>query len=677
MKPIKLVASAIGPYSGEQVLDFRVLGDRTLFLIHGPTGSGKTTILDAISFALYGECSGGEREIKRMRSDHADPSVPTEATLDFRLGKHVYRVYRRPEQQLPKKRGEGTTIRRAMAALYKRTGLEDDSLEGEVIASQWSKVTEAVEQLLGFRCDQFRQVVMLPQGQFRKLLLADSRERQAILEVLFRTELYRRIEEVLKRTAKDLENQVRAKSQHLQFILSQSETESVDQLRGLRKEMGDGLAEIRKSLEVLASQGEKAQEKLSEGRSVAERFRELSRARSELEALEARIEAVAKRRNVLERARSALPITAEERALNRRSEEAREAKEKLEAARRSVSEAREARERAARAVDRETGRQAERDEIRNQVRLLDDLTGRVKELEDAGKRLVEAQGRSTERAAEFSDAVKNLEECRRRVDGNTADREKMEAVAARRSLLEYQTQEAEKASKQLGRLLTLGNDQATISQELRDVDQRLEKALQAWERESADLASVEKAWFEGQAAALARTLTPDAPCPVCGSRAHPDPARSDAEPQSERSVANKRKKVQEIGRTLDEIRSEKAEMERRISEIRASASELRKGLGDLADKDRSEVEAEGKRLRRELAAAVQADKKRESLIGEAERLQASFAEAREIRDRAEAAKAEALAELKSAEAEIRTRKEGIPEEFMDLATLKGARQKAD
>ncbi len=676
MKPLRLVTTALGPYAGEQVLDFRDLGDRTLFLIHGPTGSGKTTILDAICFALYGECSGDEREIKRIRSDHADPSAPTEVTLDFRLGTETYRIYRRPEQQRPKMRGEGTTTRRAMATLYKRTGIHDDSVEGDIIASQWSKVTEEVERLLGFHSNQFRQVVMLPQGQFRKLLLADSKERQAILEVLFQTELYRRIEEALKLTARDLESQLRDKRQHLQYILAQSETDSLDKLNGQRIGMSTRRADIQQGIEIIKAQEKAAQESLNEGRRVAEKFEEFSRAQKSLEFLEDRTETILKRRTVLERARRALPIATEEKALKRRSDEAKEAGQKLEAARISVKAARVAKEKAAQVADREVGRQLERDEARNELRRLEDLTERVQQLDYATKKLRQAHDRSIEMADELVAAVKRLEECRQRFDQNTADREKLEAVAARIGELRLQVKDAEKSARLHERLLKLGEHETTVAQQLRDTRERLENAIRTLEKESADLASLEKEWFEGQAAILAHQLKPGYPCPVCGSRDHPIPAHSDLALTSEQSVAYQRTKVEEIRQILDGIRTERASLENRISEIQASSSTLRESLGDLADKDRADLDAEWKRLLKELATAEQAAKKLETIAKETDRLQKEGADAQEIRDSAEAAKAETLADLKSAEAELRTRKEGIPDEFVDLTTLKRAQQEA-
>jgi exonuclease SbcC len=521
MKPLRLVTSALGPYAGKQILDFRELRERTLFLIHGPTGSGKTTILDAICYAFYGECSGGERDVKQMRSDHADPTLLTEVTLDFRLGAEDYRIHRRPEQQRPKKRGEGTTTARPKATLTKRTGISDDSNDGTVIASQWSKVTDAVEDLLGFRSDQFRQVVMLPQGQFRKLLMADSRERQAILEVLFQTELYRRIEEALKKASKAIETDINTERLHMQFLLNQAASESVEDLVQQHAEAGKKLLELQQSLAHLKSLEKKAQERLNEGKQIAEKFAELHRAKKELSSREERIDTIAAMRVVLNRARRAAPIAAEEKALEKRIKEAGDARKRLDEARISVKQAGEARESATEALNREDERKEERDEARHNLGRLEDLTERVKELDDAKKKLAQATTQLLDKTNQFNLATEDLEQSKGKIEQNSKLRDETEKIASNEELLRMQAEEAEKASGQLKQLLTLSSDELVIKKEIQECDDRFSKVEQQLLRGSRELTSLETAWIEGQAAILARELKTGDPCPVCGSEGPP------------------------------------------------------------------------------------------------------------------------------------------------------------
>ena len=181
MRPLKLVMSAFGPYGGETVVDFEQLGTRGLYLICGDTGAGKTTIFDAISYALYGEVSAADtskREPRQLRSDFADPSVETFVDLTFEYRGEVFHIRRNPEYARAKKRGEGTTLQIARVE-FERPGKPTLTKDREVNA--------AVEELLGIDRSQFGQIVMIAQGEFRKLLTADTKTRQAIFRRLFGT----------------------------------------------------------------------------------------------------------------------------------------------------------------------------------------------------------------------------------------------------------------------------------------------------------------------------------------------------------------------------------------------------------------------------------------------------------------------------------------------------------
>ena len=193
MKPLYLEMNAFGPYAGRQVIDFRRLEEHKLFLIYGPTGAGKTTVLDAMCYALYGETSGNRRSGAHMRSEYASPKEETYVVFAFAIGPARYCVERKPEQQIAKKRGTGLKKAAAAAALY---AVDENDQKTVVIATK--KVGEEVERLLGFKAEQFRQVVLLPQGDFRRLLLASSADRQQIMQTLFHTQRYARLQELAK-----------------------------------------------------------------------------------------------------------------------------------------------------------------------------------------------------------------------------------------------------------------------------------------------------------------------------------------------------------------------------------------------------------------------------------------------------------------------------------------------
>jgi exonuclease SbcC len=286
VKPLVLAMQAFGPYGGRQVLDFSELGQYGFFLIHGPTGAGKTTILDAMAFALYGDTSGAEREPRDMRSDHADPALRTEVRFDLSVGDKRYRVLRSPQQPRPKKHGDGFTTETPSAALWDRTDVADDAhAEGTPLATKPSDVNEHVERILGFRSVQFRQVVMLPQGKFQELLQASGKDREEILQRLFRTERYRDVQEALKDEAQTIEREVQQATADRTAILRAAAAESPAEL-GERLAQASELATKAEAAAATAAAAEQtALDALGAAQAVAAKLDELDQARADADAL--------------------------------------------------------------------------------------------------------------------------------------------------------------------------------------------------------------------------------------------------------------------------------------------------------------------------------------------------------------------------------------------------------
>ena len=180
MKPEKLIVSAFGPYAAETVIDFTKLGESGLYLITGDTGAGKTTIFDAITFALYGEASGAVREAGMFQSKYAKAGTPTFVELTFSSHGKRYCVRRNPEYVRPKGRGQGMTTQMA--------GAELRFFDGRQPLTKMGEVTRAVEKLLGLTYGQFTQIAMIAQGDFQRLLLADTVERGKIFRHIFHTD---------------------------------------------------------------------------------------------------------------------------------------------------------------------------------------------------------------------------------------------------------------------------------------------------------------------------------------------------------------------------------------------------------------------------------------------------------------------------------------------------------
>ena len=215
MKPKKLTMSAFGPYAEETVIDFTRLGECGLFLITGDTGAGKTTIFDAIAFALYGEASGMVREAGMFRSKYAGEDVPTFVKLEFAYQEKEYCITRNPEYMRPKGRGSGYTLQKADAVL--------EFKDGRPPVTRMREVTRAVEELTGLSYRQFTQVAMIAQGDFQKLLLAGTQERSEIFRQIFHTGLYQelqnRLKDVMRERWKTYDEIRRSISQYLSGVV--------------------------------------------------------------------------------------------------------------------------------------------------------------------------------------------------------------------------------------------------------------------------------------------------------------------------------------------------------------------------------------------------------------------------------------------------------------------------
>ena len=304
MKPLFLRMRAFGPYAKEQIIDFSQLGEKNFFLISGPTGSGKTTVLDAIVFALYGSASGNLRDGKSLRSDYAAADFTTEVEFIFSLGEKIYKILRQPEQEVKKKRGEGTRKMPGFAALSQRKSDND----WEPLSNKTEEINKTVEDLLGFKAEQFTQIVLLPQGEFRKFLTADSKDRQKILETIFRTGFYSLLETELANKTRLLQTQYDEIQNRQQLWLAHCNC----------RDMGDVPAKISLSEKTLQAANESlgrlqtevaaARAKWETGKTIGKLFQEKEEAEKEvslLAAKETECKALSER---IHQAEAALPL---------------------------------------------------------------------------------------------------------------------------------------------------------------------------------------------------------------------------------------------------------------------------------------------------------------------------------------------------------------------------------
>jgi DNA repair exonuclease SbcCD ATPase subunit len=245
VRPLKLILSAFGPYASRQEIDFTRLGGQGLYLITGDTGAGKTTLFDAITFALYGEASGGVREAGMFRSKYADAKTQTFVKFTFLYRDQEYTITRNPEYERPKERGAGSTVQKAEATL--------EYPDGRSPVTKSREVTRAVTELTGLNYRQFTQIAMIAQGDFQKLLLAGTAQRSEIFRQIFHTGIYQEIQNRLRDEARErrerYEETLRSTAQYMSGISCESCPELREELSELKKARFEGKGE--RGLELL------------------------------------------------------------------------------------------------------------------------------------------------------------------------------------------------------------------------------------------------------------------------------------------------------------------------------------------------------------------------------------------------------------------------------------------
>lgn len=676
MRPLKLLMNAFGPYAGTQILDFRELGDRSFFLIHGPTGSGKTTILDAMCFALYGDTSGSERDGKQMRSDHTDHAVITEITFDFAIGAETYRIKRTPEQERPKKRGDGTTTMSADATLWKRTGMTKDSEEGSVLENGWRKVTEAVENLLGFKSSQFRQVVMLPQGEFRKLLTADSRERQVILETLFRTEFYRRLEEAMKEAAKDIKNSFDKTLAQKAWVLQEANAESRKDLENKYILHSEQLTETTKIIKTSETDYKKAQEQLTAGQKIQEKLKEKEAAEQAVIDLASKIQSIEARRTELARARQALGLVDAENLLKTRQMESAEAfkyhQEKLQIKETVLAE----KEEAEKVLASEKEKEPEREAAVREVARLEDLTGKVAALDEARKNSDRAQKELLIAKQKQSHAQHIMTSLQATIEEKSKAHLEVSNQAAQAGALEAAFKEAEKISGKRQTLEDLRKVLHKNQNEFEAASEALQQAEGNYAQAKQELLDLQEAWNKGQAAILAGALKVGAPCPVCGSLEHPAPAKSKAALPSDQDIKAKQQEVAHLEKIRDQARDRQGNSTSQKAAITGKLEDLEKELGENAAVDLAVLQAAAKKARDLWKKAGEAVETAGNLSKELDDLKQKEKSAKEQLEAFTKAFQEAQVAQEAAQAVVRERESSLPDGLRNPVSLRKAQEAA-
>ena len=672
MRPVRLTISAFGPYAGTQQLDFGDLKGRSFFLIHGPTGAGKTTILDAVCFALYGDASGAARDTKSIRSDHADLQTATGVEFDFAVGQTVYRIRRSPEQERPKKRGGGLTIRQAEAELWT---LQDQS-EAKLIVSGWSDVTKKIEAVLGFKSSQFRQVVLLPQGDFRKLLTANSSERQEIMQVLFKTELYRHIEESLKVKAAGLRKEFEELERERLWVLNEAGVESVMELDGQLKNNAAALAAVREQLAGLAQQVKQAQQAVADGMLVQAKLAERDSACKDLAGYMDKSAIVEEKREELAKARQALTLLDAEHMLSRLVQEIKDLEAAVAGYGHQLDLARTRLAAAEHHLAAESGREHEREAAAREVLELESLNGKAAALEESGRTVAKLRAAAEEAVSAKAKIYVAAGEIKAAVQQKNQSYKQFFEQAAQAVSHKAAVDELSRTADKRRELAKVQQQFVAAAKQLAEREAVLKKMEESLFSAREQLAVFQQSWSQGQAALMAAQLTPGQACPVCGALEHPRPALKSAGVPDEQAMKTQQAVVETLDQKREELRAAFSRQQSECSTLAIRIKDLEQELGDGAQEPVADLQERLQTMQAAYAQAASAGQQAEITAEELTRLSEAEQSMAVQMEQADQAWRQADNALKQAEAVLQERMAAIPERFQQPAALRQAQAEA-
>ncbi|EOW0150261.1 AAA family ATPase [Listeria innocua] len=596
MRPIKLTMQAFGAYAKKEVIDFEKLGTEQIFVISGKTGAGKSTIFDAISFAIFGKANTFDRESFSMRSHFATDKEITEVTLVFRLKDKIYQISRIPQQEIAKQRGNGTTTSPQKAELYELIGDEM-----KLLASSVRDVNTKMEELIQLNVDQFRQILMIPQGEFRELLVSDSKEKEVILQRLAHTVYYEKVENLLWEKQKEAEILVveaRKKVAELAELslpgieitgkttteISLLQTEAIKQEQAILAELESALSIIRKETSEAVEKVTLAKEQLLDWQNLDLYIEEVAKLEAEkdfYQVIANRIEATKRASNL--RSQDALCIRLKEQletAVNTEKQVARE----VELITNQFSNAKKQKEALAEQEEiLETNKRTlfQLEEMEPKIIELETVTIQKRRAEinwkEAANRLEKVMKTEQEIAAELQSMETRLGEI------NQAELAILEAINKRTTAEALIEKNQELVNKRMK--MDLWNKQKQTE------EQTLKQLLTEKLAIETTIKQEESNLQQEQAATLAAHLHEGDACPVCGSVSHPQLA----EYGESASLT-----------TLEEAKAKLHEKQLAINEVEKSISQLEWQLAewaDIADVDLVAVEkllAENRQLAKNL-----------------------------------------------------------------------------
>lgn len=585
MKPIKLTMQAFGPFAQTETIEFDKLGTNPLFLINGPTGSGKTSILDAICFALYGETTGNERQGIQMRCDMAAPTLLTEVTLEFSLHGKSYRVIRSPEQEAPKARGEGMTVRKHTAALYESTD------EEKLITSKTTQVKTEVTNIIGLNETQFRQVMVLPQGKFRELLLATSKEREEIFGQLFQTDIYKKIEYALKDKASaiskakdEFDNQIRGA---LQVAGVSSEAELTEQREALSAQFETVQKQEQESLAQLNA----VKTELQIAEALSNEFKKREQAEIALKQHLEQSDAVSSRQLQLDNAKKASKVELPYVTLQNASKQTQELEQKVAKLSQDLTVANDAVKSKEGALQTAKEQAAQLPKLTEQQYQLEGMKGKLVEKSELEKAINAGLTQKSEFEVTLKKYIALKEKLTLEAQQGQKSLDQARVDVASIGSVEAEIKQQQRLMQDLQKLTGLNQELAKLDALTPSKQASVEQAKARYVELQRSADTLELSWHNAQAAVLAQRLQAGEMCPVCGSVEHPQPAQFVGEEVTKEQVQCARNTEREGQVVLNQLNNQLEQHNIAVGQYKQQIEQLSVELGQNALMDLSALQA--------------------------------------------------------------------------------------
>ncbi|WP_199478805.1 AAA family ATPase [Vibrio harveyi] len=594
MKPIKLTMQAFGPFAQTETIEFDKLGTNPLFLINGPTGSGKTSILDAICFALYGETTGNERQGIQMRCDMAAPTLLTEVTLEFSLHGKSYRVIRSPEQEAPKARGEGMTVRKHTAALYEITD------EEKLITSKTTQVKTEVTNIIGLNETQFRQVMVLPQGKFRELLLATSKEREEIFGQLFQTDIYKKIEYALKDKASaiskakdEFDNQIRGA---LQVAGVSSEAELTEQREALSVQFESVQKQEQESLAQLNA----VKTELQKAEALSSEFKKREQAEIALKRHLEQSDAVSSRQLQLDNAKKASKVELPYVTLQNASKQTQELEQKVAKLSQDLTVANDAVKSKEGALQTAKEQAAQLPKLTEQQYQLEGMKGKLVEKSELEKAINAGLTQKSEFEATLKKYIALKEKLTLEAQQGQKSLDQARVDVASIGTVEAEIKQQQRLMQDLQKLTGLNQELAKLDALTPSKQALVDQAKARYVELQRSADTLELSWHNAQAAVLAQRLQAGEMCPVCGSVEHPQPAQFVGEEVTKEQVQRARNTEREGQVALNQLSNQLEQHNIAVGQYKQQIEQLSVELGQNASMDLGALQASMQQLNERL-----------------------------------------------------------------------------